>query len=86
MDLSHLFTRGEHYGYGVAPSQQLFSLYQTAYSTGESWDAFAAQFVQEYPVIPLAFRSGSFCFSRQHTLKVTALRSDLFYNIDSWQS
>ena len=31
MDLSHLFTRGEHYGYGAAPSQQLLSLYQTAY-------------------------------------------------------
>lgn len=86
MDLSHLFTRGEHYGYGALPSQQLLSLYQTAYSTGEGWDAFSAQFVQEYPVVPLAFRSGSFCFSRQHTLKVTALRSDLFYNIDSWQS
>ena len=86
MDLSHLFTRGEHYGYGAAPSQQLLSLYQTAYSTGEGWDAFAAQFVQEYPMVPLAFRSGSFCFSRQHTLGVTALRSDLFYNIDSWQS
>ena len=72
MDLSHLWTQGERYGYGVQP--------------GEGWDSFAQLFQQEYPLIPLAFRNGTFCFSREFSLDVLAVRSDLFYNIDSWQA
>ena len=86
MDLSHLWTQGERYGYGVQPSQELLTAYQTAFSTGEGWDSFAQLFQQEYPLIPLAFRNGTFCFSREFSLDVLAVRSDLFYNIDSWQA
>ena len=86
MDLSHLWTQGERYGYGVQPSQELLTAYQTAFSTGEGWDSFAQLFLQEYPLIPLAFRNGTFCFSREFSLDVLAVRSDLFYNIDSWQA
>lgn len=86
MDLSHLWTQGERYGYGVKPSQQLLAAYQTAFSTGEGWDSFAQLFLQEYPLIPLAFRNGTFCFSREFSLDVLAVRSDLFYNIDGWQT
>ena len=85
MDLSHLFTRGERYGYGVLPSEALMTAYQTAFTTGEGWDSFAERFVQEYPVIPLAFRNGTFSFSREFSLQVNAVRSDLFWNIDQWQ-
>ena len=85
MGLSHLFTRGERYGYGVLPSESLMTAYQTAFTTGEGWDSFAERFVQEYPVIPLAFRNGTFSFSREFSLQVNAVRSDLFWNIDQWQ-
>lgn len=85
MNLSHLWTRGERYGYGVSPSSTLLAAYQTAYTTGEGWDAFAQQFVAEYPVIPLAFRNGTFCLSREFSLDIVATRSDLFYNMSSWQ-
>lgn len=85
MDLSHLFTRGERYGYGVLPSEMLMTAYQTAFATGEGWESFAEQFVQEEPVIPLAFRNGTFSFSRAFSLNVNAVRSDLFFNLDQWQ-
>ena len=54
MDLSHLWT-WRQYGYGVQPSQELLTAYQTAFSTGEGWDSFSQLFQQEYPLIPLAF-------------------------------
>ncbi len=85
MDLSHLFSRGERYGYGALPSDTLMAAYQSAFATGQGWESFAEQFVQEYPVIPLAFRNGTFSFSREFSLNVNAVRSDLFFNIDQWQ-
>lgn len=85
MDLSHLWTKGTHYGYGAAPSQALLTAYQTAFSTGSGWDAFVTAFEAEYPVIPLAFRNGTFSLSRAHSLSIRAVRSNLFYNMENWQ-
>ena len=85
MDLSHLLTKGERYGYGSAPSEALTAAYQTAFSTGEGWDTFVTTFQQEYPVIPLAFRNNTFSLARKYSLSVNATRNNLFYQMEDWQ-
>ena len=85
MNCSHLFTKGERYGYGAVPSETLMNAYQTAFATGNGWDAFLKAFEAEYPIIPLAFRNATFSFSRKYSVNVTATASNLFYDIDSWQ-
>ena len=85
MNLSHLWTKGTRYGYGASASQELLNAYQTAFSTGSGWEAFLTAFEEEYPVIPLAFRNGTFSLSRAHSLSIRAVRSNLFYNMEDWQ-
>ena len=85
MNFSHLFTKGDRYGYGAVPSEALMNAYQTAFSTGNGWDAFLKAFEAEYPIVPLAFRNATLSFSRKYSVNVTATASNLFYNIDSWQ-
>lgn len=85
MNFSHLFTKGDRYGYGVVPSEALMNAYQTAFSTENGWDAFLKAFEAEYPIVPLAFRNATLSFSRKYSVNVTATASNLFYNIDSWQ-
>lgn len=85
MDLTHLLTRGQNYGFGVASFEELNQAYAAAIAGTGTYETAVAAFQKYLPTIPLLYRQGMFAFSRGLSLNVIATRQDIFYNIDQWQ-
>lgn len=84
LDLSALLSPNAVFGPGCAQDAQLLEAYRQMKAGEISLDDFDAAFQASMPVIPLLYRRGAVCFSRDFSANILATERDIFYNIEEW--
>lgn len=69
---------------GVVEDAQVSAAYGSAKAGEMSLGALDTLLRQKMPVIPLLFRRGILCFSRDFSVNMVATEQDIFYNIVDW--
>lgn len=82
--LTPFFTGGSA-SYGLAQSESLQTAYQNFLSNTDQFSAFASEFNQQMPFIPLCYRNGTLVHSSHLTSDIQPSASDIFYNIVDWE-
>ena len=62
----------------------LLESYITMKTIPESEEQFKTTFTEEIPIIPIVFRRGILCYSRDFSANIVATEQDIFYNIENW--
>ena len=84
LDLSRVLFPDPQLGPGAADDQELRQAHTQLHSGELSQEDFEAMLEKKMPVIPLLFRRGIFCFSRDFSANIVATEQDIFYNIEEW--
>lgn len=86
MDLSPFFSYDGAASWGMKPSELEASDIYSRYRSGETeLSAFLEAFDTEMPFIPLVYRNGQFCYSRNIKSGVAATEDRLFMNVAEWK-
>ncbi len=62
----------------------IINSYREMKSIKDNEEQFKLTFTEELPVIPLVFRRGALCYSRDFSANIVATEQDIFYNIENW--
>lgn len=84
LDILNLISYNEEVGSGIATNPELVELYHKVKAGEEPVSALDTLCQQEMPVIPILYRRGIVCFSRDFSANIVATEQDIFYNIESW--
>lgn len=84
LDLSDFILPGGALGSGITQNPELMALYRQVKAGEASAADLDALLFQEMPVVPLLYRRGIICFSRDFSANIVATEQDIFYNIGAW--
>lgn len=85
MDLSGFFDDDGAFSYGIPAELSVRTKYAQYKAGTESLDAFLRSFNESEPFIPLLFRNGRFCYSRNITGTIEVTAGNLYGTIDKWK-
>ncbi len=85
MDLSGFFDEDGAFSYGIPAELSVRTKYAQYKAGTESLDAFLRSFNESEPFIPLLFRNGRFCYSRNITGTIEVTAGNLYGTIDKWK-
>ena len=84
LDLSRLIFPDAQLGPGAEEDEELRQAHDQFHSGALSQEEFETVLSEKMPLIPLLFRRGIFCFSRDFSVNIVATEQDIFYNIEEW--
>ncbi|MEG1777384.1 MAG: ABC transporter substrate-binding protein, partial [Angelakisella sp.] len=84
MDLSALIFPGGALNPAAPSLPALAALYNEVRTGESSPELLEERLRSELPIIPLLFRRGILCFSRDFSANIVATEQDIFYNIVDW--
>ncbi len=84
LDILDLLTNTGTVGAGAAQSQELEELYHRVKAGEAPMSQLDTLIRQQTPLIPILYRRGIVCFSRDFSANIVATERDIFYNIGDW--
>ncbi|MEG0752572.1 MAG: ABC transporter substrate-binding protein [Angelakisella sp.] len=84
MDISQLIFSGGSLNPAAPNLPELAALYADVRSGITESSLLEKQLRSDLPIIPLLFRRGILCFSRDFSANIVATEQDIFYNITDW--
>lgn len=84
MDISQLIFPGGSLNPSAAALPALSSVYSDVKSGKSEPARVEEQLRTDLPIIPLLFRRGILCFSRDFSANIVATEQDIFYNVSEW--
>lgn len=85
MSLQHFFSSKGNAHFGISPEKSMSAEEYNKYINGETeLGNFLISFSEEMPFIPLLYRQGMICFSKEMNGDMQGTGTDCFKNIENW--